>query len=278
MIPSPDHDLVAFGLNAVDDHAPEYIGWNVPALAGCINDSSSMAFLGASFGLRATSLVSGYVGQMTGIGAVTPPYKATFDCTGKALRGYLATRAAAVHQRGGDMLTVFANSGHGTRDTYLLESVESLVLSDELLPDFELHALLAMFPKGSRIALFLDTCHAGGMDRAAIMRGRSRFAGKRFGEVTFKSSRPAKSPDIQANVAVFCAVDAQHTALDGDRNGAFTSCLIAAAQEGMRESTMPSWNAVFRRAAELCVLHFKQSPAARYYGDTTVWDTKPFMK
>jgi len=276
MIPTPEHDLVSFGLNAVDDQAPDYGGWTVPALAGCINDAGSMAFLGASCGLKTTSLVSGYVGQMTGIGASVPPYKLALDCTGNALRGYFAARAAAVKVRGGDVLTVFSNSGHGARDTYLTESVESLVLSDGLLPDFELHSLLALFPRGSRVALFLDVCHAGGMDRAIMMRGRSKFAGGR----TFPAaSRPrtVKATDIQANVAVYCAVDAEHMALDGDRNGAFTSCLIAAVQEGLREPAMPSWNAVFQRAAELCALHFKQSPVARYYGDATVWDTKPFM-
>lgn len=277
MIPSAEIDLVSFGLNAVDDHAPDYVSWTVPALAGCINDASSMAFLGAARNLKTTSLVSGYVGQMSGVGASLPPYKLTFDCTGNALRGYFAARAAAVKVQGRDVPTVFCNSGHGARDTYMLESVESLVLSDGLLPDFELHSLLALFPKGSRVALFLDVCHAGGMDRAIVMRGRSKFAGKRTGEVSFKRERPAKAPDIQANVAVYCAVDAEHTALDGDRNGAFTSCLIAAAQEGLREMAMPSWNAIFQRAAELCALHFKQSPVARYYGDTTVWDTKPFM-
>jgi hypothetical protein len=273
MIPSAEHDLVAFGLNAVDPHSPEYDGWTIPALAGCINDASSMALLGASRGLKTTSMVSGYVGQMTAIGATVPPYKLALDCTGNALRGYLAARAAAVKVRGGDALTVFSNSGHGARDTYMLESVESLVLSDGLLPDFELHSLIALFPKGSRVALFLDVCHAGGMDRAMIMRGRPKSV---RGRVTART-RPRTSASIQADVAVYCAVDSEHTALDGDRNGAFTSCLIAAVQESLRETVTPSWNAVFQRASALCYLHFKQTPVARYYGDTTVWDTKPFM-
>jgi hypothetical protein len=271
-IPSPDFDVAAFGLNIVDDQAPAYAGWMVPPLQGCCGDASSYAILGALGGLRTTAVHNNYVGEFTSVGANVPPYRKQLDCTAAALSAQITARAAVVK---GDQLSVLAISGHGTREKYILESVESLVLSDRLMPDYELHGLLAQFPAGSRVAVFVDTCHSGGMDRTAGFQFRPKFAPPLV-RLQERATRPAVKP-VRADIAFFTACRMEQTARDGQYNGAFTGSLMAVATQAMKEGKRPSWNKVFSLARELCSSQFDQDPVVKYFGNQGVWE-RPFLK
>ena len=280
--PNPSLSLAAFGLNVVDEHAPDYLGWSVPPLQACCNDAASMVLLGAVNGLSASAFVSTYVGVMSGVGNNIPPYRLALDCSRELVHAQIALRASFVAEeiaKGGDPLTVISISGHGAQEVYLAETVESLVLSDGLMPDFEFHNLLALFPARARVATFLDTCHSGGMDRAAKFRFRAKFAGtvRRVDEEGRAIREQKPKAVIKANLAIFAACARDTTALDGQHNGAFTGCLLQAAQEAQDNKLKPSWLDVFHRAVQLCRSQFNQQPVATFYGEQSVWE-KPFMK
>lgn len=292
--PDPTLDLVAFGLNIVDDRAPDYRDWTVPALQGCCNDAAGWAMLGALSGLKTTSVVSNYSGEMTsaipssegsgvGLGNL-PPYRKVLDCTRAALHQQLAARAGYVSEllrEGKDQapLSVVCLSGHGGQEKYLAETVESMVLSDGLLPDFEFHNLLALFPARARVAIFLDTCHSGGMDRAAKFRYRPKFAGlfPRHDDEGRQSKEVQPKEMIRANIAIFSACPKDATALDGQYNGAFTGAILSVAQQHLTAKTRPSWLEFHAAASAVCEQQFNQSPQLALYGERAVWE-KPFLR
>ncbi len=276
----PTVDLVAFGLNVVDSDAPEYRGWTVPPLQGCANDAAAWAMLGAMAGLKTTSVVSTYCGPMSAVGGQVPPYRLVLDCTREALRSQITARAQYVSGLIADgkdnaPLSVICISGHGAQEKYLLESVESLVLSDGLMPDYEFHNLLALFPAGARVAVWLDTCHSGGMDRALSFRHRQKFAGKlpRTGQRAAGADRNV----VAADVGIFSACPKDKTALDGQYNGAFTGSLMSVAGAIIQDRLRPDTRELFARAQVVCGQQFRQSPVATYFGDTAAWQ-RPFLR
>lgn len=276
-IPSPDCDLVAFGLNIVDDDAPDYAGWSVPPLQGACNDASAYAILGALAGLKSTAVLSTYAGQFTAIGPNLPPYRKVLDCTRNAVSRQITARSAFVAdgmKNGRDPVTVLGISGHGSREAYLLEAIESLVLSDGLMPDYELHNLLALFPSGSRVAVFVDTCHSGGMDRATSFRHQQKFIGT-FHRQAERAAKPMLRT-IKANVAFFAACKRETTALDGQFNGAFTGSLMAMATHAIKAKRRPSWLEVMDGTRSLCMQQFRQEPVSTFYGNADVWK-RPFL-
>lgn len=268
----PTLDLVAFGLNVVDPDAADYRGWVVPPLQGCCNDAAAWAALGALAGLKSTAIVSTYSGQMSAVGNQVPPYRLVLDCTRQALRSQIAARAAFV--KPGD-LSIICISGHGAQEKYLMESIESLVLTDGLMPDYEFHNLLALFPAGARVAVFLDTCHSGGMDRAVSFRHRQKFAGKMMR--TGQRAASAGKNVMQADVGIFSACPQDATALDGQYNGAFTGSLMSVASQIIQDRLRPDTREIFARTQVICQQQFRQSPVAKFFGDTSAWQ-RPFMR
>jgi hypothetical protein len=266
---NPDLQLAAFGLNVVDHDAPEFAGYSVPPLVACVADAASYSRLAGLSGLSATAYSSGYSGVMSALGDNVPPYRLTLDCTREMVRSQIAARAAAV--KAGD-LSIICISGHGSRERYWMESIESLVLADGLMADYEFHNLIAL---GARVAVFLDTCHSGGMDRAAEFRYRRKSV---TGFVVTHGSPPTDRAlkQIQAEVVFFKACRADQTALDGQHNGAFTGCVMQAAQAVIDGAHGGSWVEVMTRATDLCEKQFNQTPEATFYGEIKTWQ-RPFF-
>jgi len=277
----PTLDLVAFGLNIVDDYAPDYIGWTVPPLHGCCNDAAAWSMLGALLRLNSTNVLSTYAGPTSALGGQVPPFRTVLDCTRQVLRNWIGQRAEYVTRElaaGRDPLTVLTISGHGAQEVYPLETIESLVLSDGLLPDFEFHNLLAKFPARARVLVILDTCHSGGMDRAAQFRYSPRFAGVRpsLDEEGRQIREVVAKEVIRANIAVLSACPKDTTALDGQFNGAFTGSCMSIAQDMLSNRSRPDTHSFFAASQALCERQFRQQPVATFYGDRSVWN-KPFM-
>jgi hypothetical protein len=269
---NPNLQLVAFGLNVVDHNASEYAGYSVPPLVACVADAASYSRLAGLSGLSATVYSSGYSGVMSALGDNVPPYRLTLDCTREMVRSQIAARAAAV--KAGD-LSIICISGHGAQERYILEAIESLVLTDGLMPDYEFHDLIALFPAGARVAVFLDTCHSGGMDRLASFTHRRKAVAPVERNGLRRGAARALKP-IQADVVFFKACGANQTALDGQHNGAFTGSVMQAAQAVIDGSQGKSWIEVMARAADLCEKQFNQKPDTTFYGDLSTWH-RPFF-
>jgi hypothetical protein len=135
------------GLNLVDPKA--YGGWDGP-LGACEFDARDMAAVAKAAGVRAPAVL----------------------LTKKATRGAVlaALRAAARElTKGGYFLLTYSGHGGQVPDVTGEEADkqdETWCLFDGQLIDDELHAELARFRAGVRIAVLSDSCHSGTVTRA----------------------------------------------------------------------------------------------------------------
>lgn len=207
---------IHFGLNQVSPAA--YGGW--PGyLQGCIRDATSLAAILAELGYDAKA----YFDQ---------------DCTLNSIRQQLTDAAKSLVA--GDTL-VFSQSSHGGQSLGVLTgTTETLCMFDGQLADSELRSMLAQFKPGVSVAILLDSCHSGGMDRAMKrVRVAPLFVTKSLPVLRMLDAT------IQANVLLLAACQRDETAEDGDMNGAFTGSLLNCAGEGL------TWQQWFDATARL---------------------------
>ena len=208
-----------FGLNRVC--AANYSGW--PGyLVACCADATDMAGLCARAGFEA--------------GAVFDE-EATFGRMSAEISG------AAGRLVAGDWF-LLSYSGHGAQrgsNWSTQVTTESLCLYDRLFDDSWFRDALGAFRAGVNVVVALDSCFSGGMDRASGRRVRVApfFVTRKLGPAAaLGRSVP------QANVTLVAGADADETAADGDLNGAFTGCLLAAAAGGGQ-----TWGELFAATA-----------------------------
>ena len=243
-----------FGLNGVNPAA--YGGWD-GELSACCNDATDLAALAGRAGYTA---------------------KAFFDAeaTRDQLRDVL--RREANRLANGDAL-LLSYSGHGGQLPCVTEADgenETLCFYDGELVDDELHDLLSKFAFGVRIAILLDSCHSGGMDRA--LHRSPQLHRCMPAHVARSLRRPERRAgprgNIKASVLFLCACREGETALDGTDNGAFTESLLAELPGGLKRAFGFTWGDWFRAASDYCAEeHPEQHPVARRVGVDGMWKT-----
>lgn len=208
---------VHFGMNKVD--AGSYGGW--PGyLAGCWNDAAGMAATLASSGYETRGWFDA-------------------DCTLGRVRQELADAATGLQS--GDTF-VFSDSGHGGQTLgAFFGSTETLCFYDGQLADTELRAMLSQFKPGVNVVVILDSCHSGGMDRAAGL--RPRVAPLWVTKDLPVTPALRTSDRILANVLLIAACQRDEVAGDGDANGAFTGSLLESLDTapGSKVQTWQQW-------------------------------------
>ncbi len=135
------------GLNNVD---PASYPFDVPPLAGCINDANDMRDIAQQQGFRVRQLLDGAATSAAVIDGV---------------------RAAAGQLAAGDIF-LLTYSGHGSQVPDPAEDdgrSETWVLWDRQLIDDELYALWGLFQPDVRVLVISDSCHSGTVTRALEM-------------------------------------------------------------------------------------------------------------
>lgn len=255
-----------FGLNRVDQHAPDYLGWD-GALHGCCNDAGAMVLAAGRAGFSATGYMADYYGEMTAYGSVMPDYKLVGDANREAFRDVFSLIAAAAP---GDLFFLWY-SGHGSQTVYTLTTYEGLCLFDGILDDRELWKLFRAIPAGVRLFIGFDACHAGGFagtrERSGVYnRVKScpvRFRGCGTPEALEKGG-------VNGDIAVWAGCGKNQLSLDGSQNGRFTATALA---ELHVEMTWLEWaDSVAWRMPQ------DQKPELQLYGPggASVWNVKVF--
>jgi len=225
---------LTIGLNAVDPQ--HYAGWS-GNLAACEYDAEDMAKIAKSKGFQVETLLTKKASREKVIDAVSK---------------------AAKNLKQGDIF-MLSYSGHGGQlpdlngdepDKY----DETWCLYDGQLVDDEINSMFTKFSKGIRILVFSDSCHSGTVTRDAFGYGnprpsnrpgeivRLRYMPREFIWPVYRQNREfydkiltkpaAKDEDIKASALLISGcMDNQYSA-DGDRNGLFTSQLLAVWKEG----------------------------------------------
>jgi len=254
----------AYGLNLVDSGS--HGGWSGP-LAGCCNDAGALTAIAVQRGAeRVVPRLNSYAGVFSAVGAVIPPYRLVLDATAANFRA--DHEEAFKIAKPGDLFT-FSFSGHGARAKYLMDTVESFVFAERLLSDNEFYNLMLRWPEGVRVHYVFDCCHAAGLLRNAAF-GRVRTAG----ELAVDSIRPVarEKGTPKANIALFTAAQADQYALDGAHNGAFTAALLYALEKNPKAS-LPEVFEIVKRQMRVDFLN--QTPGLHFYGDPSVWHSRP---
>jgi len=228
------------GLNSVD--ASHYADWAGP-LNACETDANDMGDLASSRGFETTMKLTAR--------------QATRDAVKRAIRN------AAHELESGDMF-LLTYSGHGGQvpDRTGDEDDrwdETWCLFDAQLLDDELYELWGEFAAGVRILVISDSCHSGSAVRApslvdpdclnkgstaenlGVAGARYRFMPRSTAEDVYRLNREfyeslqaGKTPptDPAASVRLISACQDNQLALDGRRNGFFTSTLLTVWDDG----------------------------------------------
>jgi metacaspase-1 len=225
---------LTIGLNSVDPK--HYAGWS-GELAACEADARDMAKIATSKKFQVETLL-----------------------TREATRAKVVENVskAAKDLKSGDIFMI-SYSGHGGQlpdlnHEELDELDETWCLYDAQLVDDELNSLFAGFLGGVRILIFSDSCHSGTVTRGMDDFGRNPLAGpsgkplrqknmprefigpvykenKEFYEKILK--KPAvKEEDIKASTLLISGCQDNQYSYDGERNGLFTSNLLAVWKDG----------------------------------------------
>lgn len=272
-----------YGLNGVDPHA--YGGW-AGTLAACRNDARDMA---------------GLVGRARFAAHVRLDREATRD----GFRGEMAACAAAL-SAGDSLVVTFSGHGGQVADDAASRSPhpsplpvgegapiarsgvdETVCFFDGEIRDDELRWMLSVFRPGVKVAVFLDSCHSGGMDREELTIDdlRLRVGAKAMpATIAARIARPVRhfvkeEIVVTAEVLLLAACRADETALDGTHNGAFTECVKAAwelnakAQRAEDAKGKETWEGWFDQTARICrERHPRQHPEARFVGKSrSMW-------
>ncbi|MCU0637479.1 MAG: caspase family protein [Methanothrix sp.] len=225
---------LTIGLNSVDPK--HYAGWS-GELAACEADARDMAKIATSKKFQVETLL-------------------TKDATRAKVIEKISN--AAKDLKSGDIF-MLTYSGHGGQlpdlnREELDERDETWCLYDSQLVDDELNALFAGFLEGVRILVFSDSCHSGTVTRGMDDFGRSPLAGpsgkalrqknmpREFIGPVYKENKafydkilkkPAvKEEDIKASSLLISGCQDNQYSYDGERNGLFTSNLLAVWKDG----------------------------------------------
>lgn len=241
---------LTIGLNSVDPK--HYSGW-AGELMACEADAKDMAGIAKSKKFQVETLL-----------------------TKEATRGKVIEKIskAAKDLKSGDIF-MLSYSGHGGQlpdlnDEELDIRDETWCLFDGQLVDDELNAMFAKFSEGVRILIFSDSCHSGTVSRAMDDYGRPtplnasgvplrrRCMPREYLGAVYRDNqdfydkilkKPAtKEEDIKASALLISGcMDNQYSA-DGDKNGLFTSQLLAVWKNGKYSGNYKKfWKDIVRR-------------------------------
>jgi hypothetical protein len=244
----PQGISINIGINEVDPN--HYGGWS-GQLRACEADARDMTQIATARDFEATTIL-------------------TADATADAVTSAISDVAGKLET--GDILFL-TYSGHGGQlpDTNSDEPDqldETWVLYDRQLADDELYDLWSKFAPGTRILVFSDSCHSGSVNRgifdvavphvvqAAMVdtpKPRTKDMPKDVAERTYKQNKDvydevqethpsAETAEIGANVILISGCQDNQLSLDGDRNGLFTSQVLAAWDEGRWSGSHPRFH------------------------------------
>ena len=185
------------GLNNVDVAA---YAFNVPPLAGCINDANDMRDLAQGRGFRVRQLLDGAATSTAVIDAI---------------------QAAARQLTAGDIFLI-TYSGHGSQVPDPAEDdlrSETWVLWDRQLIDDELYALWGLFEQDVRVVVISDSCHSGTVTRALeILTAQLSQATEHAFDQQLVDMRPADATRLTVLLSETMSPVLQHAG--DDRDGA----------------------------------------------------------
>ena len=226
---------LTIGLNAVDPK--HYAGWSGKLMA-CEADAKDMANIAKSKKFQVETLL-----------------------TKEATRAKVIENVskAAKDLKSGDLF-MLSYSGHGGQlpdlnNEELDERDETWCLFDGQLVDDELNSMIAEFSEGVRILIFSDSCHSGTVSRALDDYGRPNPLTASSGEPLRQKCMPreylgavyrenqafydkilkkpaVKEEDIKASALLISGCQDNQYSMDGERNGLFTSHLLAVWKDG----------------------------------------------
>jgi len=226
---------LTIGLNAVDPK--HYAGWS-GELTACEADAKDMANIAKSKKFQVETLL-------------------TKEATRAKVNGMVSKVAKDL--KSGDIF-MLSYSGHGGQlpdlnNEELDERDETWCLFDGQLVDDELNSMFAEFSKGVRILIFSDSCHSGTVSKALDSYGRPNpltassgaplrqkcmpreYLGAVYRENQAFYDKILKKPavneeDIKASALLISGCQDNQYSMDGERNGLFTSQLLAVWKDG----------------------------------------------
>jgi metacaspase-1 len=221
---------LTIGLNAVDPK--HYAGWS-GELKACEADAKDMANIAESKKFQVETLL-------------------TKEATRAKVKGMISK--AAKDLKSGDIY-MLCYSGHGGQLPDLNneesdERDETWCLFDGQLVDDEINSMFTEFSEGVRILIFSDSCHSGTVSKALDSYGRPNPLTASSGEplrqkcmpreylgAVYQENKafydkilkkpPVKEEDIKASALLISGCQDNQYSMDGERNGLFTSQLLA---------------------------------------------------
>ena len=226
---------LTIGLNAVDPK--HYAGWS-GELKACEADANDMANIAKSKKFQVETLL-------------------TKEATRAKVKGMISKVAKDL--KSGDIF-MLCYSGHGGQlpdlnNEELDERDETWCLFDGQLVDDEINSMFAEFSEGVRILIFSDSCHSGTVSKALDSYGRPNPLTASSGEplrqkcmpreylgAVYRENQafydkilkkpPVKEEDIKASALLISGCQDNQYSMDGERNGLFTSQLLAVWKDG----------------------------------------------
>jgi hypothetical protein len=226
---------LTIGLNAVDPK--HYAGWS-GELTACEADAKDMANIAKSKKFQVETLL-------------------TKEATRDKVKGMISKVAKDL--KSGDIF-MLSYSGHGGQlpdlnNEELDERDETWCLFDGQLVDDELNSMFAEFSEGVRILIFSDSCHSGTVSKALDSYGRPNpltassgaplrqkcmpreYLGAVYRENQAFYDKILKKPavkeeNIKASALLISGCQDNQFSMDGERNGLFTSQLLAVWKDG----------------------------------------------
>lgn len=164
----------------------------------------------------------------------------------------------------GDLVWI-AYSGHGAQYQSNGKKLEGYCLHDGIFPESEMRNLIAALPSGVRVLVTLDCCHSGGFNKSlAINKSftlgcEANLASQRIKAMPFDISLMMEVSPIGKKGATLPLNGGQHikwltacqkseVAIDGERNGVFTSALIVS----VRDLNEANYEKMYKNICELC--------------------------
>jgi hypothetical protein len=226
---------LTIGLNSVDPK--HYAGWS-GELVACEADAKDMANIAKSKKFHVETLL-----------------------TKEATRAKVIEKVSKVAKdlKSGDIF-MLSYSGHGGQlpdlnHEELDERDETWCLFDGQLVDDELNSMFAEFSEGVRILVFSDSCHSGTVSKAIDSYGRpnpliassgqprrERCMPREYIGAVYRENQAfydkilkkpvVKEADIKASALLISGCQDNQFSMDGERNGLFTSHLLAVWKDG----------------------------------------------
>lgn len=257
--------FVGIGLNAVN---PDYYGGWDGQLNAAENDIKSLSNIAD----KANLLNWGYL-----LGAKATRANVQ-DCLMKL----------TVEARKGDFVWI-AYSGHGAQYMERGKKLEGYCLRDGIFPEAEMRNLIAALPSGVKVLVTLDCCHSGGFNKSLTINKQFIFDC----EADLSTHRIKAMPyDMGMTIQVeplskkggrlplnggqyikwLTACQKSEVALDGAKNGVFTSALLVA----YRDLNEANYKVMYKTILELCAP--VQHPQLKNTNEVYFSDLERFLK